>query len=242
MKAMGVRRPAGETANGGRAHAALGLLCVLLLASCATRAPRPASSHAAAAKAADAAVKETVDNTAGWASLARRSQWVRQRPTWAMQGRVAIRKGNKGGSGRIDWQQDGERYVVSLGAPVTRQSWRLSVGPEGARLEGLEGGVREGSDATLLLREATGWEIPVELLAGWARGVLSDEAPNESEGTSFSFVDHRLKSLRQDNWEVEYLAWLDESGQVPELPKRISASNGDASVRLVIDHWDFPGQ
>ena len=84
---------------------------------------------------------------------------------WSLAGRVAVSSGKDGGSGRIDWRQQGARYEVSRSAPVTRQSWRLSGEPGQARLEGLSGGPRAGSDPGVLLREATRWEIPVEALS-----------------------------------------------------------------------------
>ena len=59
-------------------------------------------------------------------------------PAWAFRGRVAISEGRNGGNGRIDWQQRGDAYQVSLAAPVTRQSWQLSGGAgQAVRLEGL---------------------------------------------------------------------------------------------------------
>src|SRR5690606_1661679 len=111
-----------------------------------TRAPQPAGPPSAAAEAREA----------------QRRLWLDARPDWELQGRLAVSQAGKGGSGRIDWRQRGPRYEISLSAPVTRQSWRLSGDGAGARLEGLEGGPREGPDASRLLWEATGWIIPVQ--------------------------------------------------------------------------------
>ena len=57
---------------------------------------------------------------------------------WSLQGRVAISAGAQSGSARIEWQQPRfDRYEVTLSAPVTRQSWRLSVDDGHATLLGL---------------------------------------------------------------------------------------------------------
>ena len=90
---------------------------------------------------------------------------------WNLSGRIAVSTGNRGGSGRIDWQQQAGGYTISLSAPVTRQSWQLSGNDRGARLEGIAGGPREDADVEQLLLSATGWNIPVRALQDWVRGI-----------------------------------------------------------------------
>ena len=53
---------------------------------------------------------------------------------WALSGRVALTNNGRGGSGRIDWQQDGDAYKVALSAPITRQSWRIEGDAGAAKL------------------------------------------------------------------------------------------------------------
>lgn len=196
-------------------------LLALLLASCATQSARPVPS-------ADA----------GAIGLARQKQFereniLRNQTDWSLAGRVAISNGRKGGSGRIDWQQQGDGYTVSLSAPVTRQSWRLSGSPQGARLDGIEGGPREGADAAQLLREATGWEIPVMALGDWVRGVSSQGLPQAA--MQFDAAG-RLSHLEQGGWAIDY-RWPETASTAPALPQRIDAVKGEAKVKLIVDAW-----
>lgn len=168
-----------------------------------------------------------------------REQALRQQPAWSLQGRIAVSNGRNGGSGRIDWVQDDRRFDVSLSAPVTRQSWRLVGDAGGARLEGLDGGTRDGPDAAALLRDATGWEIPVTALADWVRGVRAQDA-----GTAIASygLDGRLLRLEQGGWSIDYHwpapgAAATGAGSAPTLPARLDARRGEASVRLIVDHW-----
>jgi outer membrane lipoprotein LolB len=155
-------------------------------------------------------------------------------PHWTMQGRVALSNGRQGGSGRIDWQQDGPSYSVSLSAPITRQSWRLSGDDRSARLEGLEGGTREGNDAEALLRDATGWVIPVSALGAWVRGNAAPELP--AAELAFDAQGH-LAELRQGGWTIDYSDWQVQPAVGVELPRRLNAAQGEARVRLVVDGW-----
>lgn len=193
---------------------------VLALSACATQAPRAVLPPVASAPEVHQQQRE--------AALARQQ-------AWSMQGRVALSNGKDGGSGRIEWQQDGARYDVSLSAPVTRQSWRISGDPAQARLEGIDGGPLQGEDPAALLRETTRWDIPVTALASWVRGVRADEARHGPARAVFG-VDGRLAILEQDGWTVRYTAW--EAAGGTELPHRLEATHGDAKVRLVVDAWD----
>ena len=163
------------------------------------------------------------------AHQAHRESALAARPAWAMSGRLAISNGKDGGSGRIEWRQDGPRFDVTLSAPVTRQSWRVTGGDGQAMLEGLEGGTRTGPDAGALVFEATRWRIPVDALVRWLRGSGSDEA-----ALAFA-ADGRLQRLTDAGWVVDYADWRDVGGV--ELPGRIEARQGDARVRLVVDDW-----
>lgn len=209
----------------------MGLSSSLLMA-CATRAPQASLPPPLSAPAAIQAAENT---------QAQRAAWLNGHPQWSFEGRVAINNAGKGGSGRIDWQQDGPRYVVSLSAPVTRQSWRLigDTHSEAGRLEGLEGGPREGEDAEALLLEATGWDIPVNALARWAQGLSAEGLPTENQAFS---TGGRLQTIEQAGWRIDYREWFDAAGQQPQLPRRIDAQRDRATVRLIVDHWNFSPQ
>ncbi|MGO1071383.1 lipoprotein insertase outer membrane protein LolB [Lysobacter sp. CA199] len=160
---------------------------------------------------------------------AARTTRVRARGEWSLTGRIAVSNAGKGGSGRIEWSQRGERYDVALSAPVTRQSWRLSAAADGARLEGLEGGPREGADAGQLLLETTGWDIPVAALGDWLHGL---PAQSLAEARIVPGPDGRPLSIEQDGWNIVY-QWP-ASG---DLPSRLDARRAKAQVRLIVDEW-----
>ena len=204
----------------------------LILAGCATRAPQASLPPALSEPKAIQAAEQVQTQRAAWLDLHRQ---------WSFEGRVAINNAGKGGNGRIDWQQDGPRYVISLSSPVTRQSWRLigDTHSEAGRLEGLEGGVREGEDAEALLLEATGWDIPVNALARWVQGLSAEGLPGENQ--SFSTAG-RLQTVEQAGWRIDYPEWFDAAGEQPQLPRRIEARRDRATVRLIVDRWDFPPQ
>lgn len=201
------------------------LAIVAVLAGCATTAPArrtPALSAEALASRQQA-----------------RDAFLAQYDAWSFSGRAAISKGDKGGSGRIEWQQqDDRRYEIALSAPVTRQSWRLigDLHSEAGRIEGLEGGPRDGEFAEDLLLETTGWSVPLQQLGSWVRGAPAAEYPVEAIVYD---AEGRPESFQQAGWTVRYTAWRAGPTGAPELPAKIEAESGDARVRLVIEDWTF---
>jgi len=191
------------------------LMCasLLLLAACVPKVVRTTGGQGLAAQEAREALLAT-------------------RTNWSFRGRIALSQGKQGGSGRIEWRQQGKDFDVRLSAPITGQSWRL-VGQAGhARLEGLQGGAREGDDAEALILAATGWRIPLTAMTAWVRG-------SRAAGTSeLSFdPENRPSLLQQQGWAVEYREW---NGGSPALPSKVFAKQGEASVRLVIEAWEAP--
>ncbi|WP_206859842.1 lipoprotein insertase outer membrane protein LolB [Lysobacter changpingensis] len=155
---------------------------------------------------------------------------------WSLSGRIAVSNGKQGGSGRIDWQQTGDRYTMSLGAPVTRQSWRLSGDAGGGRLEGIEGGPREAADVEAMLRETTGWNIPVRAMADWVRGVGADAGRFGEARVVYGEGDRPVR-LTQAGWTIDYTQWQPDVASGPVLPARLTATQGEAKVRLIVDQW-----
>ncbi len=155
-------------------------------------------------------------------------------PGWGLAGRIAVSNGRDGGSGAIDWTQAGDQLRLEVQAPVTRQTWRLHAGPGWARIEGLEGGPREGEDATRLVAESVGWVLPVEALGAWVRGVRGRGAAD------IEFASDGLPArIRQHGWTIDYREW--DHAWTPPLPRRVFAERGDQRVRLVIRDWRAAG-
>ncbi|MFT3761023.1 MAG: lipoprotein insertase outer membrane protein LolB [Pseudoxanthomonas sp.] len=201
------------------------LLATLLLSACATQTRKPAPPPVAA----DVAEQRQLAREDRLGGIAE----------WNFSGRFAVGNGKDGGSGRIEWRQEQGKgptgvSIITLSAPVTRQSWRLTVYEgDSATLEGLTGGTRSGSDAVALLKEATGWEIPVPALKYWVRGLRVPGAP--VAGQQFD-EQARLVRLRQEGWTIDY-QWAEPVAGDPPMPRRIDAMQGQAKVKLIFDRW-----
>jgi outer membrane lipoprotein LolB len=152
---------------------------------------------------------------------------------WVLQGQLGIYNAKDGGSGTFTWTQDGDRYEFVLRLPISGKSYRLTGGPDGAELDGAEGGPQQGPDAESLMRRALHWEVPLDELRAWVLGLRARGAPAE-----LSFGDDRLPSmLQQDGWTVSYRAW--DTTRQPPLPLKVFAEKPPYKVKLAVESWDL---
>lgn len=164
---------------------------------------------------------------------AQRERQLAAQSDWSMRGRIAVSGPGDSGSGSLDWDQQGEHYSISVNAPVSGKTWTLSGDASGVRLSGVRELPSEARDAAALLEKELGWKVPVAELAWWVRGM---RAPGEAD---MDFREDGLPAeIRQHGWIVEYRDFL--AGTEPAMPRRIFASNGRYSVRLVVQQWQMP--
>lgn len=176
----------------------------------------------------------TPGTSAQLAAQAAREHALAAQRDWSLTARFAASDGHDGGSGGLDWRQDGERYAFTLRAPVTGKTVELRGGPDGAELLGVGRTPRRGVDADSVLSHEFGWRIPVADLAWWVRGL---RAPGSAAVLWFG-ADGLPATLDQDGWHVEFKDWYAE--RVPPLPRKVFASRDPFSVRLLIEQWNLP--
>lgn len=208
-------------------------LCLLALAACQSLPSASAPSDVLVGEAQIEAAKQSQQARIAALGLENVACDV---PGWAMSGRVALSNGKDGGSGKIEWAQGGGGTRVMLSAPVTRQSWTLTADAHGVMLQGVAGGPQRGDDADQLLRQATGWEIPVAALGCWLRGAPASKV-GMGQASSIFGIDQRLLRIEQGGWVIDYMNWQVNPVSGVELPTRINAEQASNRVRLVVDRW-----
>ena len=217
----------------------LAVVLSLALAACAPRRavapPLPPSTSEAVI-----GVAPPVDSPEAFAALAAREAALAdpERNGWQLAGRMAVARGNDGGTLTVEWVQWGSAFDITLTAPVTGRTWRLHGTDNGATLRGLDGGPRRGPDAETLLLEATGWRLPVRQMPRWVRGL---RGPGPLAALTVD-AEGRPVGFRQGEWTLSYRDWW--PGE-PALPRRVFAEADGASVRLIVTEWKamraFPG-
>ena len=162
----------------------------------------------------------------GWES---RIAVLGSRQEWEFSGRIAVRANDDGFNGKLRWAQDADAFLATVSGPLGIGTVRIEGDKTTATLTDKDGVRTElrNVEADLLYRY--GWTIPVASLRYWALGIPDPAAAAETEFDA----DGRLSQLSQRNWTVLITRYRESAGQW--LPNRLTASNADTRVRIVID-------
>jgi outer membrane lipoprotein LolB len=154
---------------------------------------------------------------------------------WEFSGRIGVSAGEEGFNGKIRWWQEGDDFRATVSGPLGVGTVKIEGQGRRITLTDKKGEVTELQDAEIDLRLRYGWTIPVSSLQFWALGIPDPSVPAEIQ----MGVDGLIAEMEQGNWHVTIGQYREGGGQ--QMPRRLSASNADAKVRLVIDKWKFEG-
>ena len=148
-----------------------------------------------------------------------------------LQGRVALHYGNEGGSARINWRHAAASDDLMVTNPIGQGIARITRQQEEVRLVTAEGREFHARDAETLTESVLGWRLPLAGLPDWVRARPIAGRPFQENRDEKGV----LKTVSQDDWTIEYLAWEGA------LPSRLTLSRRDEKqsieIRLVIDKW-----
>ena len=142
-------------------------------------------------------------------------------------GRVAVRYGNEGASGRFFWRHSPQADDLLITSPLGQGIARLS--RQGGEFRLVTPGDREyrAADAESLTESVLGWRLPLEGLPDWVQGSAVPGRPAVLRRDS----GQRVLELVQDGWRVEYQEFQGER------PSRLRLLRDDLEIRLTIDRW-----
>lgn len=152
---------------------------------------------------------------------------------WEFTARIGVKAGEDGFNGKLRWTQEKEAFRATVSGPLGIGTVRIDGNAHSAVLTDKDGVRTELSDVEAELRYRYGWTIPVASLRFWALGIPDPSLHAETELNDAG----QLVELAQRDWDVSITHYREGGGQL--MPNRLTASNADTRVRLVIDKWVF---
>ncbi|MBT7308739.1 MAG: outer membrane lipoprotein LolB [Gammaproteobacteria bacterium] len=152
---------------------------------------------------------------------------------WNIEGRIALRVGDKGGHSRYHWRHQSEAQHFSLSGLMGVGGMALTHRPGQTEVTTSEGRF-QGEEPEQLLLEVTGWHFPIEAAAAWIKGI-----PAEGVAIDALVLDeeNRLQSLSQSGWRLQVRRYQQvEQLQLPEL---IVIERDEVRLKLQVAQWEL---
>jgi outer membrane lipoprotein LolB len=150
---------------------------------------------------------------------------------WDISGAIAARNPKKAWTASLNWhQKSANEYQIRLFGP-------LGGGTVIIEQHGSVVTYRDGPKTATsthpddLLQQKTGVRLPVKNLYYWIRGI---PAPGAVQSSTYD-PSHRLTSLHQDGFLIDYSAYTSVNGM--SLPSKIRLQGHGVLIKLVIKHW-----
>lgn len=152
---------------------------------------------------------------------------------WTAKGRIALTAQGEGGSGSFVWQQRSERTELAVRGPLGAGG--LSIVTDGASLQLDDGSGQplDGDAARAALERRLGARLPLSQLRYWMLGVPAPDDMGLAQRATGA-----VSGFAQAGWVITYEAFAPAGDW--SLPSRLTATTGDARVRIVVDDWQLP--
>ena len=148
-------------------------------------------------------------------------------------GRVAVKLDDRGYTASLRWRHSAMRDSLRLLSPLGSVVGEIETDSDGATLTTRDKKVYRSNDVQSLTREVLGWELPLAGLRYWVIGRADPGAPVQAQSRD---DNERLKTLMQNDWRIAYIEYFGNSA----MPARLSLAYERLSLRLIVEHWEFP--
>lgn len=151
---------------------------------------------------------------------------------WQLSGKIAIRNAEESGNGNLNWQQQKQHFDIRISGPLGQGAVQLSGTSKHLELTTPRQKL-SSSQPELLMQQQLGWNVPLQSLLWWVRGLPDPDYAHLVELND----DSRAWRIEQGQWLLEYLSYQD-SRQGLAVPQRIRASGPQQlQIILIIKDW-----
>lgn len=150
---------------------------------------------------------------------------------WYVTSKIILKSVDERFSGYLAWQQNLGDYEIDFVGPMGAGAMRITGDTEQTSLLIPDKPLYSGSSPEQLLKDNTGYQMPVSQFYYWARGIPNPELPYQPR------LNYRgqLEQLQQLGWNLKYSDYQPYNGTV--LPGKVVMNNGEIQIKLIRLNW-----
>ena len=157
---------------------------------------------------------------------------------WQLSGKIGLRAPQLAESAYVNWRQCSDSFSVRISGPLGQTVARIDGRDDRLTLQFEGRAPMVTSEPELLMQEQLGWSLPIRALRYWVRAEAA--AGGDAE---FSGAQLQPSTLRQQGWQVDYLAYHQNGATI--LPAKLRLNRNDLAgggrdnlqATLLINEW-----
>lgn len=160
-----------------------------------------------------------------------RERQLQKITSWTMEGALSITHGKERELVRFKWEQQPDRYAISIFGPLNIGGIRIIGNTRGVEFWRTNKKCIRARTPEQLMTNQLGWQLPISNLRYW---ILSLPAKSKVHTQDFDQYEH-LTQLSQSGWYIKYSEFTANSaGPQVDLPRVIELKNKKSEVAVKI--------
>lgn len=154
--------------------------------------------------------------------------------SWKIKGRVAVKNTKESGTVSLFWDQKLSNYELRFIAPLGQGTYILTGSTTGVVMQAPKEMVIEAETPEQLLQEGMGWDVHLNGLKYWVRGL-----PEPDINYTDLLLDEngRLTNLEQSGFQISISSYTDH-GNI-SLPEKIKIKSDNIQLKVAIQDWQI---
>lgn len=153
---------------------------------------------------------------------------------WQFKARSSIRQDKESWQASLRWQQDSTDYEVQVLGPFSMGGLILKGDDQQVILTLADGQQWQAKAPEGLLKQATGWQLPISALRYWVRGLPATNLPLAKKELN---DDAQIITMTQGEWQIKFPEYMKVKGKL--LPRKVFIENSQLHLKMVIDKWQL---
>ncbi|MBV1930260.1 MAG: lipoprotein insertase outer membrane protein LolB [Porticoccaceae bacterium] len=164
----------------------------------------------------------------------RHHEQMRGISNWHIKGKIGYENASEGGSTWLDWHQQVDQFSLLLSGPFGAGTVQIFGDDDFVTLRQAKAPDISAVSAKTLVRHLLGWELPIDELSYWIRGI---PAPNALTSEQHFNQQSLLANLHQSGWQLVFSKYRHTKAGI--LPGKITATQGETHFKLIIKEHLF---
>ncbi len=154
--------------------------------------------------------------------------------SWNLKGRVAVKNEKESGTVTLFWNQSPANYELRFVAPLGQGTYILNGSAEGVVMKAPKDITIKADTAEELLREGLGWDVYLNGLKYWVRGLPE---PEIQYGELLLDEQGRLTNMEQSGFNISVSRYTEQDGV--SLPEKLTIKSDNIQLKVIIQSWEI---